>query len=85
MNLKSGFWQLPVAKEDKPTLPEARKHARIGLACETSEMARGLYLLVLLGIVYTQVMGKRSNNDTVSNGFLSKKYCRQRVSDTKHN
>ena len=35
-------------------------------------MARGLYLLVLLGIVYTQVMGQRSNNDTVSNGFLSK-------------
>ena len=48
-----------------------RKHARIGLACKTSEMARGLYL-VLLGIVYTQVMGQRSNNDTVSNGFLSK-------------
>ena len=35
-------------------------------------MARGLYPLVLLGIVYTQVMGQRSSNDTVSNGFLSK-------------
>ena len=35
-------------------------------------MARGLYLLVLLGIVYTEVMGQRSNNDTVSNGFLFK-------------
>ena len=72
MDLKSGFWQLPVAKEDQPPLREARKHARTGLACETSEMARGLFLLVLLGIVYTQVMGQRSNNDTVSNGFLSK-------------
>ena len=35
-------------------------------------MAQGLFLLVLLGIVYTQVMGQRSNNHTVSNGFLSK-------------
>ena len=35
-------------------------------------MAQSIIPLVLLGIVYVQVMGQRSNNDTVSNGFLSK-------------
>ena len=35
-------------------------------------MARSIFLLVLLGIVYIQVMGQRSDNQTVSNGFLSK-------------
>ena len=35
-------------------------------------MARSILLLVLLGLVYTQVTGQGSDNCTVSNGFISK-------------
>ena len=35
-------------------------------------MARSILLLVLLGLVYTQVTGQGSDNGTVSNGFISK-------------
>ena len=35
-------------------------------------MARSIFLLILLGIVYTKVIGQRSNNDAVRHGFLFK-------------